>query len=110
MRCLGSWIAIRDDVGFFQAVRAALSKATGDRQKSPDQIDAAIRQIISRAVASDKVIDIFAAAGLKRPDISILSDEFLAEVCNMPLKNLAVETLHKLLNNEIKLRQKKFLI
>ena len=83
---------------------------TGEKQKSPDQIDAAIRQIISRAVASDKVIDIFEAAGLKRPDISILSDEFLAEVKNMPLKNLAVETLRKLLNNEIKLRQKKFLI
>jgi type I restriction enzyme R subunit len=103
-------LAIRDDVGFFQAVRAALAKSTGEKQKSPDQIDAAIRQIISRAVASDKVIDIFEAAGLKRPDISILSDEFLAEVKNMPLKNLAVETLRKLLNNEIKLRQKKFLI
>jgi type I restriction enzyme R subunit len=103
-------LAIRDDVGFFQAVRAALAKATGDKQKSPDQIDAAIRQIISRAVASDQVVDIFTAAGLKRPDISILSNEFLAEVRNMPLKNLAVETLRKLLNNEIKLRQKKFLI
>ena len=103
-------LAIRDDVGFFQAVRAALAKSTGEKQKSPDQIDAAIRQIISRAVASDKVIDIFEAAGLKKPDISILSDEFLAEVKNMPLKNLAVETLRKLLNNEIKLRQKKFLI
>ncbi len=103
-------LAIRDDVGFFQAVRAALAKATGDKQKSPDQIDAAIRQIISRAVASDKVMDIFAAAGLKKPDISILSDEFLAEVKDMPQKNLAVETLRKLLNNEIKLRQKKFLI
>lgn len=103
-------LEIRDDVGFFQAVRAALSKSTGEKQKSPDQIDAAIRQIISRAVASDKVIDIFAAAGLKRPDLSILSDEFLAEVRQMPLKNLAVETLRKLLNNEIKLRQKKFLI
>jgi type I restriction enzyme R subunit len=103
-------LAIRDDVGFFQAVRAALAKSIGDKQKSPEQIDAAIRQIISRAVASDRVVDIFAAAGLKRPDISILSDEFLAEVRDMPLKNLAVETLRKLLNNEIKLRQKKFLI
>jgi type I restriction enzyme R subunit len=103
-------LAIRDDVGFFQAVRAALSKASPDKQKSPDQLDAAIRQIISRAVASQEVIDIFAAAGLKRPDISILSNEFLAEVRNMPLKNLAVETLRKLLNNEIKLREKKFLI
>jgi len=97
-------------VGFFQAVRAALAKSTGAQQKSPEQIDAAIRQIISRAVASDKVIDIFEAAGLKKPDLSILSDEFLAEVRNMPLKNLAVETLRKLLNNELKLRQKKFLI
>ncbi len=103
-------LAIRDDVGFFQAVRAALSKSSPDKQKSPDRIDAAIRQIISRAVASQEVIDIFAAAGLKRPDISILSNEFLAEVRNMPLKNLAVETLRKLLNNEIKLREKKFLI
>ena len=103
-------LAIRDDVGFFQAVRAALTKSTGAKQKSPEQIDAAIRQIISRAVASDQVIDIFQAAGLKRPDISILSDKFLAEVRHMPLKNLAVETLRKLLNNEIKLRQKKFLI
>lgn len=97
-------------MGFFQAVRAALAKSTGAQQKSPEQIDAAIRQIISRAVASDKVIDIFEAAGLKKPDLSILSDEFLAEVRNMPLKNLAVETLRKLLNNELKLRQKKFLI
>jgi len=97
-------------VGFFQAVRAALAKSTGAQQKSPEQIDAAIRQIISRAVASDKVIDIFESAGLKKPDLSILSDEFLAEVRNMPLKNLAVETLRKLLNNELKLRQKKFLI
>ncbi len=103
-------LAIRDDVGFFQAVRAALAKNIGDKQKSPEQIDAAIRQIISRAVASDKVVDIFTAAGLKRPDISILSDQFLAEVRDMPQKNLAVETLRKLLNNEIKLRQKKFLI
>ncbi len=106
----GKALAIRDDVGFFQAVRAALSKATGDKQKPPDQIDAAIRQIISRVVASDKVLDIFAAAGLKKPDISILSEEFLAEVKDLPLKNLAVETLRKLLNNEIKIRQKRFLV
>jgi type I restriction enzyme R subunit len=103
-------IAIRDDIGFFQAVRASMLKSSPEKQQSPDEIDAAIRQIISRAVASEEVLDIFAAAGLKRPDISILSNEFLAEVRNMPLKNLAVETLRKLLNNEIKLRQKKFLI
>jgi len=103
-------IEIRDDVGFFQAVRAVLAKGDGDKRKSVDDIDHAIRQIISRAVASDEVIDIFAAAGLKKPDISILSDEFLADVRGLPQKNLAVETLRKLLNNEIKVRSRKFLI
>ncbi len=104
-------IEIRDDVGFFQAVRAAIAKnEISGKEKSPEDIDAAIRQIISRAVASDEVVDIFAAAGLKKPDISILSDDFLAEVRGMPQKNLAVELLRKLLNNEIKLRAKKFLI
>jgi type I restriction enzyme R subunit len=104
-------IEIRDDVGFFQAVRAAIAKnEISGKEKSPGDIDAAIRQIISRAVASDEVVDIFAAAGLKKPDISILSDDFLAEVRGMPQKNLAVELLRKLLNNEIKLRSKKFLI
>ena len=87
-------IEIRDDVGFFQAVRAALAKSEiSGKEKSPEDIDAAIRQIISRAVASDEVVDIFAAAGLKKPDISILSDEFLAEVRGMPQKNLAVEAV-----------------
>ena len=103
-------IAIRDDVGFFQAVRAVLSKGEGERRRSADEMDQAIRQIISRAVASDEVVDIFAAAGLKKPDISVLSDEFLADVRDLPHKNLAVETLRKLLNNEIKLRSRKFLI
>jgi type I restriction enzyme R subunit len=103
-------IEIRDDVGFFQAVRAVLAKGDGERRKSADDVDHAIRQIISRAVASDEVLDIFAAASLKKPDISILSDEFLAEVRGLPHKNLAVETLRKLLNNEIKIRSRKFLI
>ena len=103
-------IEIRDDVGFFQAVRAVLAKGDGEKRKTADDIDHAIRQIISRAVASDEVVDIFAAAGLKKPDISILSDEFLAEVRDLPHKNLAVETLRKLLNNEIKIRSRKFLI
>ena len=104
-------IEIRDDVGFFQAVRAAIAKnVISGREKSPEEVDAAIRQIISRAVASDEVVDIFAAAGLKKPDISILSDDFLAEVRGMPQKNLAVELLRKLLNNEIKVRSRKFLI
>ncbi len=104
-------IEIRDDVGFFQAVRVAIAKTdTTGKSKSRDDMDAAIRQIISRAVASEEVVDVFAAAGLKKPDISILSDDFLAEVRDMPQKNLAVELLRKLLNNEIKLRSRKFLI
>ncbi|HEV2328797.1 MAG TPA: type I restriction endonuclease subunit R [Verrucomicrobiae bacterium] len=104
-------IEIRDNVGFFQAVRAAIAKnIVSGREKSPEEVDAAIRQIISRAVASNEVVDIFAAAGLKKPDISILSDDFLSEVRGMPQKNLAVELLRKLLNNEIKVRSRKFLI
>lgn len=77
-------LRIRDDVGFFQAVRAVLAKNTPGEQKTDEELDHAIRQIISRAVTSDGVIDIFAAAGLKRPDVSILSDEFLAEMRDMP--------------------------
>jgi hypothetical protein len=91
-------------------VRAVLAKGDGEKRKSADDMEHAIRQIISRAIASDEVVDIFAAAGLKKPDISILSDEFLADVRNLPHKNLAVETLRKLLNNEIKIRARKFLI
>ena len=90
-------LRIRDDVGFFQAVRAVLAKSRPARGKPDEDLDHAIRQIVSKAVASDEVIDIFAAAGLKKPDISILSDEFLAEVRGMPQKNLAVELLQKLL-------------
>ena len=104
----GRAIAIRDDVGFFQAVRSALIKSTVEGERSAEDIDQAIRQILSRAVsASDQVIDIFAAAGLKKPEISILSDEFLAEVKGMPQKNLAIELLRKLLNDELKTRMKR---
>jgi type I restriction enzyme, R subunit len=104
-------IEIRDDVGFFQAVRAALVKsASGAKKTSAEEMDHAIRQIISRAVASDQIVDIFAAAGLNKPDISILSDEFLAEVKGMSKPNLAVELLRKLLTNEINIRSRKFLI
>ena len=73
-------------------------------------MDSAIKQIISKAIISDKVIDIFEAAGLKKPDISILSDEFLAEVKGMPYKNLAFELLKKLLNDEIRTRSRKNII
>ncbi|HWA09865.1 MAG TPA: type I restriction endonuclease subunit R [Opitutaceae bacterium] len=103
-------LEIRDDVGFFQAVRAAMNKGGDEKKKTDEERDHAIRQIISRAVASDQVVDIFAAAGLKKPDISILSEQFLAEVRGMPQKNLAVELLRKLLSGEIKLRSRKFLI
>jgi type I restriction enzyme R subunit len=98
---------IRDDVGFFQAVRSVLTKNTPGEQKTDEELDHAIRQIISKALMSDKVVDIFAAAGLKKPDLSILSDEFLAEVRGMPQRNLAVELLRKLLAGEIKARSKR---
>jgi type I restriction enzyme R subunit len=98
---------IQDDVGFFQAVRAALVKSDPDEKRSQEDMEHAIRQIVSRAVASDQVIDIFEAAGLKKPDISILSDEFLAEVKDMPQRNLAVELLRKLLSGEIRAKSRR---
>ena len=98
---------IRDDVGFFQAVRAVLAKSAVQQHRPEQDLDYAIRQIVSRAVVSDEVVDIFAAAGLKKPDISILSEEFLTELSHMPQKNLAVELLRKLLNNEIKTRSRR---
>ena len=100
-------LRIRDDVGFFQAVRAVLAKNVPGERKTDEELDHAIRQIVSKAVASDQVVDIFTAAGLKKPDISILSDEFLAEVRGMPQRNLAVELLRKLLAGEIRLRKQK---
>ena len=99
-------IRIRDNVGFFQALKAVLTKNVGEGKKSQEDIDHAIRQIVSRAVASDEVIDLFSAAGLKKPDISILSEEFLDEISKMPQKNLAVEMLRKLLAGELKTRSK----
>ena len=104
-------LQIRDDVGFFQAVRATLIKSEpSEGGKTRDDLDHAIRQIVSSALVSDQVIDIFAVAGLKKPDISILSDEFLAEVQNMPQRNLAVELLRKLLSDEIKRRGRKNIV
>ena len=101
---------IRDDVAFFQAVRAALSKQAGPDPRSEEELDLAVRQIISRAVASEGVLDIFAAAGLDKPDISVLSDEFLAEVRGMPHRNLAVELLQKLLKGELSAKRRKNLV
>ncbi len=100
-------LRIRDDVGFFQAVQSVLSKrAPGDARPGED-LDQAVRQIISRAIAPEGVVDIFAAAGLQRPDISVLSEEFLAEVREMPHRNLAVELLQKLLKGEVRSRKRK---
>jgi type I restriction enzyme, R subunit len=103
-------LSIQEDVGFFQALRSVLTKSAIQTGKSPYELDHAIRQIVSRAVSSDEVIDIFTAAGLKRPDISILSDDFLAEVKGMPQKNLAIELLERLLKDEIKARTRKNLV
>jgi len=100
-------LEISDDVAFFQAVKAALVKSQPDKQRSQDEIEHVIRQIISKAVVTDEVIDIFSAAGIKKPDISILSDEFLADIRGMEHKNLAVELLKKLLDGEIKIRARK---
>jgi len=103
-------LEIRDDVAFFQAVRSVITKSAGNGHRSPEEIELAIRQIVSKAVSSGEVIDIFAAAGLKKPDISILSDEFLAEVRGMPQRNLAIELLRKLLEGEIRTRHRKNIV
>ena len=100
-------IRIRDEVAFFQAVQSVLAKRAPADARPEEELDHAVRQIISRAVASEGVIDIFAAAGLEKPDISILSEEFLAEVRGVPQRNLAVELLQKLLKGEVATRRKK---
>jgi type I restriction enzyme R subunit len=100
-------LTIRDDVAFFQAVAAVLAKRAPGDARPEEELDHAVQQIISRAVAPEGVVDIFAAAGLAKPDISILSEEFLAEVRGMSHKNLAVELLQKLLKGELKARRRK---
>ena len=99
-------IRIRDDVAFFQAVQAALTKRAVGEAKTDEELDHAVRQIIDRAVAPEGVTDIFEAAGLPKPDISILSDGFLAEVRGLEHPNVAVELLRKLLNGEIASRRR----
>jgi type I restriction enzyme, R subunit len=99
---------IRDEVGFFQAIRAALVKSLpGDEKKSPADRELAIQQIVSRAVVSTEIVSIMKAAGLESPDISILSDEFLAEVRDTDKKNLAIEALKKLINGDVHSQSKR---
>lgn len=98
-------LAIRDDLSFFQAIKARISKLRESvKKRSDEEVETAIRQIISDALISTEVIDIFEVAGIDKPEISILSDEFLAELKDMPRKNLALELLRRLLNDEIKKR------
>ena len=97
---------IREEVGFFQAIRAALVKSSTGSGVTQRERELAIQQIVSRAVVSTEIVDILAAAGIKSPDISILSDEFLAEVQQMERKNLALEALRKLINDGIRSRSK----
>ena len=99
---------VKDEVGFFQAVKARLTKfEPTDGKKSDLEIETAIRQIVDAAVVSEGIMDVFDAAGIKKPDISILSDEFLEEVRHMERKNLALELLKKLLHDEIRTRTRK---
>ena len=98
---------IKDDVAFFQAVKARINKFTPSGVKSDYEVDTAIKQIVDDVLSSDGVIDVFEAAGIKAPSVSILSDEFLLEVKNMKQKNVAFELLKKLLSDDIRIRKRK---
>ena len=102
---------VKDEISFYQAIKARLVKfdSTGTG-KTDEEIETAIRQVIDQALVTEQVIDVFGAAGIKKPDISILSEDFLLEVQNMEHKNIAPEVLKKLLNDEIKARVKKNLV
>lgn len=101
---------IKEEVGFFQAIKSAILKTTETSKGTQEKFDTAIKQIISKAVISDRIIDIFEAAGIQKPELSILSEGFLAEVKEMPQKNLAFEALKKLLNDEIKFISKRNIV
>lgn len=106
-------LQIRDDVAFFQAVSAVIRKFDqngGQGGPTEEDYDQAIKQIVSNAVVSDEVVNVFDAAGLKSPNIAVLSDEFLEEVRNLEHKNIALELLKKLLNDEIRTMQRKYLV
>lgn len=100
----------KDEIAFFQAVKARLVKFESKETRSDEEIETTIRQVIDQALVTEQVIDIFDASGIKKPDISILSEEFLLEVKNMKHKNIALEVLKKLLNDEIKTRSKTNLV
>ena len=101
---------IKEEVGLFQAIKSAITKTTETKKESEEKFDTAIKQILSKAVISDRIIDIFEAAGIQKPELSILSEGFLAEVKEMPQKNLAFEALKKLLNDEIRFISKKNIV
>lgn len=102
---------VKDEVSFFQAVKARLAKFDGTGSgRTDEEIETTIRQVIDQALVSEQVIDVFDAAGIKKPDISILSEDFLMELKGMKHKNVALEVLKKLLNDEIKARTKKNLV
>ena len=101
---------IRDDMAFFQTISAQLVKRAPSEARTDEELDSAIRQIVSSAVASEGVSDIFAAAGLDKPDISVLSDDFLAEMQQLPQRNLAVEALQRLLRGELNTRRRKNIV
>jgi type I restriction enzyme R subunit len=101
---------VKEEVGLFQAIKSAITKTTETKGESEEKFDAAIKQILSKAVISDRIIDIFEAAGIQKPELSILSEGFLAEVKEIPQKNLAFEALKKLLNDEIRFISKKNIV
>ena len=102
---------LRDDISYFQAIQTALNKQCVSSRKTPEQFDAAVRQLVSRAITTDgQIIDVFTAAGIKKPDLGILSDQFLSEVRGLKHKNVAAELLEKLLRDEIRTRQKRNLV
>ena len=103
-------LQLKEDIAFFQAIKSRINKFTPEGRKTDFQVDTAIKQIVDEALSSDGIIDIFEAAGIKAPSLDILSDDFLLEVKNMEHKNIALELLKKLLNDEIKIRKRKSII
>lgn len=102
---------VKEEIAFFQAVKARLCKFDlSSSHKTDEEIETTIRQVVDKALVSEKVVDIFDAAGIKKPDISILSEEFLMELKGMEHKNIALEVLRKLLNDEIKARMQRNLV